>query len=91
MAPLLRFETAERGFARNVVERHSPQAGFDSDRLVESGAVHSASGPVLLERRDNTGVPSDAPVSGMPSITESTKALVGITVFLGVVVLGALP
>ncbi|KAL5529530.1 hypothetical protein ACEPAG_5515 [Sanghuangporus baumii] len=87
MAPLLRFETAERGFARNVVERHSPQAGFDSDRLVESGAVHSVSNPVLLERRDNTNGSSDMPIVSMPSVTDSTKALVGISVFLGVVVL----
>ncbi|KAL5489996.1 FUS1 [Sanghuangporus weigelae] len=87
MAPLLRFETAERGFARNVVERHSPQAGFDPHRLVESGAVHSVSSPVLLQRRDNTNGSSDTPVVSMPSVTDSTKALVGITVFLGVVVL----
>ena len=92
MAPLLRFETAERGFARKVVERRSPQAGIlYIDRLVESDAVHSASDPVSFGRRDIPNTPSGVPVVSIPSLTASTKALVGIIVFLSVVVLGPSP
>ncbi|EJD02153.1 uncharacterized protein FOMMEDRAFT_141294 [Fomitiporia mediterranea MF3/22] len=87
MAPLLRFETAERGFVRNVVERHSPQAGLFTDRFVESEAIHNAFAPVMLERRDTINSPSGEPVVSTPPLTASAKALAGIIVFLGIVVL----
>ena len=88
MAPLLRLRTAERGFAPNVVERHSPQAGYYNVRLVESGAVHSASVPVPLERRDATSNPSNDSTQGTPSLAVSTQAMAGIIVFLGIVIIG---
>ncbi|KAI5122208.1 hypothetical protein M0805_002697 [Coniferiporia weirii] len=87
MAPLLRFQTVERGFA-HVAERHSPQAGTSPSLLVESDVPHRASTPVFLERRDTITGPSGSPVVSIPSLSSSSRALAGVIVFLGIVVLG---
>ncbi|KAH8117117.1 hypothetical protein DFH11DRAFT_1542260 [Phellopilus nigrolimitatus] len=86
MAPSLRFQSVERGFA-HVAERHSPQAGFSQSRLTGLDARQSAP-TLILEKRDTVVGPSGTPVATIPSLTASTKVLTGLIVYLGVIVLG---
>lgn len=81
MAPLILSNTAERGFA-HVAERHSPQAGALPSPLVESTTIPT---PVMIEKRDNSPNATGVPVVNPPP--DSVKALAGIIVFLGIVVI----
>ena len=81
MAPLILSNTAERGFAQ-VAERLAPQAGALFGPLVES---RTFSTPVMFEKRDNSSNASNVPGVNFPST--SVKALAGIIVFLGIVVI----
>lgn len=81
MAPLILYNTAERGFA-HVAERHSPQAGALPSPLVESTTIPT---PVMIEKRDNSPNATSVPVVNPPP--DSVKALAGIIVFLGIVVI----
>ena len=91
MAPILHFQTVERGLARSVVERRSPQAGIPLHLPVESlGSESRATDtPVVLRGRDNIDGPNGNVAAVTPSLKPSVGALAGIITFLSIVILGA--
>ena len=86
MAPLLRFQTVERGLAHAVVERRSPQAGISPFWLADVEVLsRSAEVPVALEGRDASGSTGQATTMNMaPSI----KTFIGLMVFVAIFVIG---
>lgn len=89
MAPILRFVTVERGLAQaQVAGRRTPQAGkFVSSALAGSDAPLGVMTPVV-DRRDTIANPNGGQSDvSVPSLT-GTRAIAGIIVFLGIVVLG---
>ena len=89
MAPHLRFVTVERGLAQaQVAGRRTPQAGeYSSTTLAESDSPMGVLAPVI-DRRDTISNPDGGQSAvSVPSLT-GTRALAGIIVFLGIVVLG---
>lgn len=89
MAPLLRFQIVERGLAQaQVAERRTPQAGdyVSTTTLAEPDFLLAP----IVDRRDTIANPDGGQSDvSVPSLT-GTRALAGIIVFLGIVVLGKL-
>ena len=86
MAPLVRIQAVERGLARTVVERRSPQAGDFSFWLADVEALsRRAETTATLWGRDASDSQSAATTM---TLKPSVKAFVGLMVFIAIFAIG---